>query len=70
MNITNVIDYVSITDYDDITCTNMTSFNCTNNENKIDIITPLLRIMSCVMSLICLFSLMIYTSIKHLMRKI
>ena len=51
-------------------CDNMTSNNCTNNENIIDIITPaLLLTISYGLSFFCLMSLMVYTLIKHLIRK-
>ena len=57
MHITNVTD-----DYD-----NMTLSNCTNNENKIDIVIPALLItIPCGLSFLCLMSLMVYTLIKPL----
>ena len=40
--------------------------NCTNNENNIEIIKPLLTINLCGMSLICLISLMVHTLIEPL----
>ena len=40
--------------------------NCTNNDNNIEIIKPLFTIIPCGLSLICLISLMVYTSIKPL----
>ena len=67
MNITNVIDYDDITDSD-----NMTLCNCTNNDNNntnIEIVLPLITIIPCAMSLICLVSLMVYTLIKSLFNK-
>ena len=66
MNITYVIDYDNITDSD------MTLCNCTNNDNNdtnIEIVIPLITIVPCVMSLICLLSLMVYTLIKPLFNK-
>ena len=62
MNITNVIDYDNITDSD-----NMTLCNCTNNDNtntNIEIVLPLITIIPCAMSPICLISLMVYTILK------
>ena len=56
MYITNITD-----DYDDTLSINN---NCTNNDNNIEIVIPLITIISCGMSLICLISLMAYTSIK------
>ena len=40
--------------------------NCTNNDNNIEIVIPLITIISCGMSLICLISLMIYVLNKPL----
>ena len=37
---------------------NMTSNNCTNNENNIEIVILTITIIPCGMSLICLISLM------------
>ena len=56
MYITNITD-----DYD-----NISLCNCTNNENNIEIIIPLITIFPCRLSLICLISLMLYTLIKPL----
>ena len=54
-------------------CDNMTADyinnNCTNNDNNFEIILPLYTIIPCVLSLICLRSLMVYTLIKPFMRK-
>ena len=62
MHITNITnDYDNITDYD-----NMVSTNCTNNENNVEIVIPLITIIPCGMSLICLISLMAYTSFKKI----
>ena len=58
MHITNNTD-----DYNDTLSTNN---NCTNNENDIEIIIPLITIIPCGLSLICLISLMVYTLFKHL----
>ena len=61
MNITNV------TDYDNITSTNMKLTNCTDNENIINIVIPTLLItIPCGLSFLCLMSLMVYTVIKPL----
>ena len=62
MYITNVTD-----DYD-----NITLCNCTNNDNNdtnIVIIKPLITIIPCAMSIICLISLAVYTLIKPLFNK-
>ena len=61
MNVTNITD-----DYNDTISINS---NCTNNHNKIEIIIPLITIIPCGMSLICLTSLMVYTLVKPLIRK-
>ena len=53
-------------DYNDTLSVNN---NCTNNDNNIEIIIPLITIIPCGMSLICLISLMIDISIKPLMTK-
>ena len=58
MYITNVIDY------DNITTPDMTSSNCTNNENNIEIVIPPITIKPCGMSLLCLISRMVYTLFK------
>ena len=52
MYITNFTAFDNITDYDNITSTNMTLFNCTNNENNIEIIILLFTINPCGLSLI------------------
>ena len=63
MYITNITD-----DYNDTLSINN---NCTNNdnENNIEIILPLITIIPCGLSLICLISLMVYTLIKPLSNK-
>ena len=43
--------------------------NCTNNDNKIEIIILLFTIILCGMSLMCLISLMVYTLFKPLFNK-
>ena len=43
--------------------------NCTYNDNNIEIITPLITILPCGTSLMCLISLMVYTLIKPLLSK-
>ena len=51
---------------------NITLCNCTNNENNdtnIEIVIPLITIIPCVMSFLCLLSLMAYTLIKPLLNK-
>ena len=58
MSITNVTD-----EYNDTLSKN---FNCTNNDNNIEIIVPLFTIIPCGMSLMCLISLMVYTLLKPL----
>ena len=72
MYITNVTD-----DYDNITSSNITdydniteTYNCTDNENNIDIIIPtLLFTIPCGQSFLCLMCLMVYTLIKPLFNK-
>ena len=61
MYITNITD-----DYNNTLSIND---NCTNNGNNIEIIIPLITIIPCGMSLICLISLMVYTLIKPLCNK-
>ena len=61
MCITKITD-----DYDDTLSINN---NCTNNDIKIEIILPLLTIIPCGMSLICLISFMVYTLIRPLFNK-
>ena len=63
-NVTN--DYDNMTDYDIITCANMTLSNCTNTENNIEIIIPLFTKIPCGHSFFCLKSLLVYTLIKPL----
>ena len=64
---------VNATDYDNITYSDkMTLSNCTNNDNNdtnIEIVIPLITIIPCGKSLICLISLMVYTPIKPLIKK-
>ena len=59
MYITNITD-----DYNDTL-----SSNCTNNDNNIEIVIPLITIIPCGMSLLCLICLMVYTLIKPLFNK-
>ena len=66
-NITNDYDnntFSNYTIYD-----NMTLTNCTNSENNIEIVIPLITNIPCGMSLMCLKSLMVYTLIKPLINK-
>ena len=53
-------------DYNDSLSINI---NCTNSENNIEIVIPLITILPCGMSLICLKSLMAYALVKRLLRK-
>ena len=67
MYIANVTDCDKITDSD-----NMALCTCTNDDNndtKIEIVIPLITIIPCGMSLICLISLMVHTLIKRLFNK-
>ena len=57
MYIANVTD-----DYDIMKLSNCT--NNVNNDTNIEIVIPLITIVPCGMSLICLISLMVYTLIK------
>ena len=61
MYITNFTD-----DYNDTLSIND---NCTNNDNDIEIIIPLIAIIACSLSFFCLLSLMVYTLIKPLFNK-
>ena len=61
MYITNITD-----DFNDTLSINN---NCTNNDNNIEIVMPLITIIPCGSSLIYLISLMVYTLIKPLLRK-
>ena len=64
------MDIINVTDYDNISSTNISLCNCTNNENDIDIIIPaLLFTIPCGLSFLCLMSLMVYTLIKPLFNK-
>ena len=56
MYITNITD-----DYNDTLSINN---NCTNNDNNIEIILPLITIIPSGLSFICLISLMVYTLVK------
>ena len=73
MNISNITDtnddYNNLTDYDNITSTTMTSYNCTNSANDINIIIPALFIIPYCLLFICLISLMACTLIKPLFNK-
>ena len=62
MYISNITD-----DYKDTLSVNN---NCTNIENNIEIVITLITIIPCAMSLICLISLMVYTLVKPLLKKI
>ena len=61
MYITNITD-----DYNDILSV---SNNCTDNDNNIEIVIPLITIVPCGMSLVCLISLIVNTLVKPLIRK-
>ena len=63
MYITNVTN-----DYDNLTADYINN-NCTDNGNNIEIVIPLITIIPCGMSLVCLISLMVYTLINPLIRK-
>ena len=63
MYITNITDYDNMTDA-------YNNNNCTNNDNtNIEIVIPLITIIPCGMSPICLISRMVYTLIKPLFNK-
>ena len=47
----------------------MTLTNCTNSENVIEIVIPLMAIIPSGMSFLCSISLMVYTLIKPLLSK-
>ena len=61
MYITNITN-----DYNDTLSINN---NCINNDNNIEIVIPLITVIPCGLSLICLLSLMVYTLVKPLLRK-
>ena len=61
MYITNITD-----DYNNNLSKNN---NCTSNDNNIEIVIPLITILSSGMSLVCLISLMVYTLFKPLFNK-
>ena len=63
MNISNITD--TIDDYNKI---NLIS-NCTDNDNIIEIVIPLITIVPCGLSFVCLISFMVYTLIKPLFNK-
>ena len=69
MNITNVTDYDYITSSNYTDYDNMASTNCTNNENNIEIIIPLSKIIPWGLSLICLIGLIVYILVKPLFNK-
>ena len=58
MYITNITD-----DYNDTLSINN---NCTNNDNNIETVIPIITIIPRGLPLICLISLMVYTLIKPL----
>ena len=62
MNITNITD-----DYNDTLSINNNNF--TNSDNDIEIIIPLITIVPCGISLVCLISFMAYTLVKPLFNK-
>ena len=62
MNISNVTDIID--DYN-----NTLTSNCTDNDNNIEIVIPLITIIPCGLSLVCLISFMGYTVIKPLFNK-
>ena len=43
--------------------------NYTNDDNNIEIVIPLIKILPCGMSRLCLISLMVYTLVKPLFNK-
>ena len=61
MYITNFTD-----DYNDTLTINN---NCTSNDYNMEIVKPLITIIPCRMSLICLITLMVYTFLKPLFNK-
>ena len=59
MNILNITDTTD--DY-----SNTLTSNCTDNDNNIEIVIPLITLIPCGLSLVCLESFMVYTLIKPL----
>ena len=66
-NVTN--DYDKITSSINTGYENITSNSCTNSGNNIKIVIPLIAIIPCGMSLVCLISLTAYTLVKYLFNK-
>ena len=66
-NVTNDYDNITNSRYRDYE--NMIISNCTNNENNIGIIIPILLLKPCGLSFLCLMGLMVYTLIKPLFNK-
>ena len=62
MNVSNITD--TIDDYN----STLTS-NCTDNDNNIEIVIPLVTIIPCGLSLVCLIYFMVYTLINSLFNK-
>ena len=60
MNITNITG----DDYN-----NTITSNCTDNDNNFEIVIPLVTILPCGLSLVCLISFMVYTLMKLLFNK-
>ena len=61
MYITNITD-----DYNDTLSINN---NCTNTDKNIEIIIPLIMIIPCSQSFLCLISFMVYTLVKPIFNK-
>ena len=66
-NVTNDCDNITSSNYTNYD--NLTINTCTNSENNIEIVKPLITIIPCVMSLICLITPMVYTLTKALFNK-
>ena len=71
MNVTIITnDYANITSSNYTDYDNETLSNCTNSENNFDKNTPtLLLTIPCSLSLLCFFSLIVYTLIKPLINE-
>ena len=67
MDIINVTVYINIIDSNNMTLCNST--NNDNNDTNFNIVIPLITIIPCAMSLICLIFLMVYTLFKPLFIK-
>ena len=62
MNISNITNFID--EYN-----NTLTPNCAENDDNTEIVIPLITIIPCGLSLVCLISLMVYTLFKPLFKK-